>query len=418
MSGRPISLSVPLLSLSPSNSTLLATPRVELRTLPSLLPSIPTTSECMSLFFYPFSYFIVYSVQVLSLFIHLLFIFFLFLVLTFVCRYDINLVDIAPEVKDVATTALTIAAYNASFYNVNIYGFQDTLWFLNGRSYGYFKNCYVEGGVDFIYGSGVAFFDSCTIASNRDGAITAMQGGSATAIGHYVFQYCNIIPTLPSGPLAALADPDLSYTDPSQFPRTVFLGRPWDQFSRVVYLHSALGEHIAYEGWTSWQVPQGQLYGEYNNTGLGIFNDQRVSFATALNSVEAASYTFERFFGQNPAWLDTRYAPIRPDQCTASVSVIARPGNSWVANGQNFQVYEVKVHNIGDKKIKTLNVNINVGTATFNQKWNLNQVGENQYALPDWYQGFYVDGTSSDAGFIIGDSNALAPSVSIASLTC
>lgn len=68
---------------------------------------------------------------------------------------------------------------------------------------------------------------------------------------------------------------------------------------------------------------------------------------------------------------------------TASIALIARPDNSWVANGQNYQVYDVQVSNVGDKKIKALNVIINTGSATITQQWNLNEVVGEVYGIPE-----------------------------------
>lgn len=119
------------------------------------------------------------------------------------------------------------------------------------------------------------------------------------------------------------------------------------------------------------------------------------------------------------------YAPLNPTPaptpaptCVASVALVARP-DSWVSGGLNYRVYDVQVQNVGVQKIKSLKVQINKGSAQVDQKWNLDQIGNsNVYALPDWYQAFPVGGQSTSAGLILKDSAALAPSVSVSSISC
>jgi len=43
------------------------------------------------------------------------------------------------------------------FYNCSFLGYQDTLYDHWGRHY--FKDCYIEGEIDFIYGSGQSFYE-------------------------------------------------------------------------------------------------------------------------------------------------------------------------------------------------------------------------------------------------------------------
>ena len=57
------------------------------------------------------------------------------------------------------------------FSDCRFLGWQDTLLANNGRDY--FTNCYIEGRVDFIYGSAAAVFDRCEIHSKNGGHITA-----------------------------------------------------------------------------------------------------------------------------------------------------------------------------------------------------------------------------------------------------
>lgn len=53
--------------------------------------------------------------------------------------------------------AAMISGDKASFYNCGFYGIQDTLWDVEGRHY--FKNCFIQGAVDFIFGAGQSLYE-------------------------------------------------------------------------------------------------------------------------------------------------------------------------------------------------------------------------------------------------------------------
>lgn len=44
----------------------------------------------------------------------------------------------------------------AAFYNVRFYGFQDT--FCDDRGRHFFKDCYIEGTADFIFGNAKSIY--------------------------------------------------------------------------------------------------------------------------------------------------------------------------------------------------------------------------------------------------------------------
>lgn len=52
--------------------------------------------------------------------------------------------------------ALRISGDNAAFYNCKLYGFQDTL--CDDRNRHFFKDCLIQGTVDFIFGSGKSLY--------------------------------------------------------------------------------------------------------------------------------------------------------------------------------------------------------------------------------------------------------------------
>lgn len=69
--------------------------------------------------------------------------------------------------------AIFIAGDKAKFAHCRFLGFQDTIYTYgngnsgSGKSSEYFKDCYIEGGTDFIFGAATAVFDHCTIFAAR-----------------------------------------------------------------------------------------------------------------------------------------------------------------------------------------------------------------------------------------------------------
>jgi hypothetical protein len=128
---------------------------------------------------------------------------------------------------------------------VKLKGFQDTYRSKKGTR-GYFKNCWIEGTVDFIYAGGVLFFDDCRIHCLPGGGyITAPEDAAftipraQTAIDKFlrlgfIFRNCDIT--------AAAGVPDNSY----------YLGRPWNSMAGSFYLNCRLGKHIHPAGWVGW----------------------------------------------------------------------------------------------------------------------------------------------------------------------
>ena len=67
--------------------------------------------------------------------------------------------------------AILVEADRAVFRKCRFLGWQDTLYAKNGRQY--YKDSYIEGHVDFIFGQAAAVFENCHIHSKGDGYIAA-----------------------------------------------------------------------------------------------------------------------------------------------------------------------------------------------------------------------------------------------------
>lgn len=150
----------------------------------------------------------------------------------------------------------------------------------------YYKNCYIEGDVDFIYGGATAFFEECEIRSlsrgtDPNGYITAASTPEGRPYG-YVFNRCR-------------------FTSDCA-PETVYLGRPWRSFAKTVIMNSWLGDHIKKEGWHDWGKEEAHtqtFYAEYNNSGPGASPDTRAFWSHQLTDEEATLYAKENILWKN-----------------------------------------------------------------------------------------------------------------------
>lgn len=176
--------------------------------------------------------------------------------------------------------AVRIDGDQVVFINCHFSGFQDTLYPHGEKSRQYYRDCIIEGTVDFIFGWSTAVFDRCTIVCKDHGYITAPSTNEATPFG-FVFLDCKITGSAQEG--------------------TFYLGRPWRPFGKAAFLRCEMGGMIKAEGWHNWDKPDAErttFFAEYNNTGTGSSGDKRVKWSHQLNEEEASRYTTENILGE------------------------------------------------------------------------------------------------------------------------
>ena len=161
----------------------------------------------------------------------------------------------------------------AQFYNCRFVGFQDVLFTNNENSRQYYKDCYIEGTTDFIFGSATVWFEHCHIHSKKNSHVTAASTPQDHQFG-YVFNDCILT----------------GYTSL----RSVSLGRPWRPYASVTYIHCYIGQQIKLEGWSNWNNTENYKttrYSEYENYGPGASLSERVPWSKQLNNDEIKKYT-------------------------------------------------------------------------------------------------------------------------------
>jgi len=168
--------------------------------------------------------------------------------------------------------AVRIDGDKVIFQNCRFLGNQDTLYLHGKESRQYFKDCYIEGTVDFIFGWSTAFFENCEIYCKNKGYITAASTENNSEFG-FVFKNCKI-----TG---------------NALENTFYLGRPWRIYAKTVWINSYMDNLIKPEGWHNWSKPEAEsttYYAEYNSSGPGA-SDHRVPWSKQLSKTESLKFT-------------------------------------------------------------------------------------------------------------------------------
>lgn len=86
--------------------------------------------------------------------------------------------------------ALSVFSDEVAVINCKLLGNQDTLY-ASGKGKQYYKDCYIEGTTDFIFGSATAYFENCQIHSKKNSYVTAASTPQESEFG-YVFKDCEL----------------------------------------------------------------------------------------------------------------------------------------------------------------------------------------------------------------------------------
>lgn len=175
--------------------------------------------------------------------------------------------------------ALLAQGQRLQFRNCRLLGNQDTLYTHSGTQY--YRNCHIQGTVDFIFGAATAVFDNNTIHS---------VGGGSALVAPSTEQ------NVPFG-LVFLGGKVTAASNVSK--GSVALGRNWRPYGAATYIRTELGQHISAVGWVkmSENTLDTARFSEYLTTGAGANTSARAPQSKQLTAAQAATYTISNIFG-------------------------------------------------------------------------------------------------------------------------
>jgi pectinesterase len=189
--------------------------------------------------------------------------------------------------------ALAITADRAVLERVRLLGAQDTLYAASQKdkpSRQYFKDCYVEGHVDFIFGDAKAFFDRCHIhgIAHPTVMITAQSKVRPDQDSAYVFDRCLIT-----------ADKDA---------KEIWFGRAWRPLATVVFMRSRIEAPLEKAGWREWTPGKTETlstatFAEYASTGPGASPTTREPRSKQLTADQARAWDRKTFLAGPDGWV-------------------------------------------------------------------------------------------------------------------
>ncbi|XP_010530051.1 PREDICTED: probable pectinesterase 68 [Tarenaya hassleriana] len=181
-----------------------------------------------------------------------------------------------PGMEGWQAVAFRIAGDKAYFSDCGFYGAQDTLCDDAGRHY--FKRCYIQGSIDFIFGNGRSMYKECEIHSiaRRFGSIAAQDRRSKDERTGFTFVGCRVTG---KGPL--------------------YVGRAMGQYSRIVYAYTFFDVLVAPGGWDALDRTGNKTktvyFGVYKCWGRGAAATRGVSWARELDYDSAHPFLAKSF---------------------------------------------------------------------------------------------------------------------------
>ncbi|HJS52776.1 MAG TPA: pectate lyase, partial [Pyrinomonadaceae bacterium] len=152
----------------------------------------------------------------------------------------------------------------------------------NGRQY--YKDSYIEGHVDFIFGQAAAVFENCHVHSKGDGYIAAPMRFTPDEPAGFIFDRCRLTS--------------------SNTKNGVYLGRPWRDYGRTVFVNTVMDAHVRPEGWHHWEAHREKTayFAEYGSTGTGANAAARVAWARKLDDSDVKQFSVEYFLSGRDGW--------------------------------------------------------------------------------------------------------------------
>ncbi|CAL2272294.1 unnamed protein product [Prunus armeniaca] len=201
---------------------------------------------------------------------------------------NIIVTNSAPEPDGIRSgaqaVALQISGDKAAFYNCKFIGFQDTLYDYKGLHF--FKDCYIQGTVDFIFGKGKSLYLNTEIhVLERNITVVTAQQRDASEDNGFSFVHCKITGTT--------------------CVKGTYLGRAWGSSPTVVFAYTDMANVVHPERWNDFGHPErsnNMFYGEFQNSGQGSNISGQARYTKKLSDAEAKSFLSLGYI-QGSKWL-------------------------------------------------------------------------------------------------------------------
>lgn len=198
--------------------------------------------------------------------------------------------------------ALRVGSDLSVIYSCSIIGYQDTLYVYAQRQF--YRDCNIYGTIDFIFGNAAAVLQNCNIYVRKP----MNQFTTVTAQGRKDPNQNTGIIVHNSRVTAAS---DLKAVQGSY---KTYLGRPWQKYSRTVFMKCSLDSLIAPAGWLPWSgdfALSTLYYGEYMNAGPGAGTSGRVNwpgYRVITSVTEAGKFSVGNFLAGD-SWIPSTGVP-------------------------------------------------------------------------------------------------------------
>lgn len=186
--------------------------------------------------------------------------------------------------------ALAVSGDRALFDRVVVSGGQDSLYLARpiggATTRQVFRDCRIEGHVDFIFGNAKTYFDRCVIHGIAHEKIiyTAPSANHGKDEGGFVFHDCTFTADRAS---------------------EVWLGRPWRPYARVILIDSRVMAPLSPGGWREWKP------GLTHDAKTVDFAEHGTTYAAGppqrsklrqLGADDARKWTLDAFMGADSDW--------------------------------------------------------------------------------------------------------------------
>ena len=193
--------------------------------------------------------------------------------------------DVQSKTSTERSAAICVEADRSEFKGCRFLGSQDTLY-TGADTRQYYRNCYIEGNTDFIFGDGDVVFENCEIAwagysdSKNSGYLTAARNAKQKG---YLFYNCVI------------------NADQNNLQTPGYFGRPWGPKASVAFVNTVFAYDgiINAQGWTSMSgnKPENANFFEYNsmwnNAGVDVSHRDGGKIIADASAYSPSNYFIE-----------------------------------------------------------------------------------------------------------------------------